>query len=273
MPRRESQAQLARAGLAGYAQHPLLSTVGIDRTFYGPVLAEVFRQWADAVPPAFLAKAHQELTLAQFPHHPRYGARRGAPTRASWNAQYAADAVVAPFMEGLGTQAGPLVFQFPPQQVGRLGGPGRFAERLHAFLAALPEGPLYGVEVRNRELLVPAYAEALAATGVVPVLAAWGGMPPVGVQAELPGARQASALVVRWMLPPGLGYAEARALYAPFNQLMQEDVATRSSIALEAVAAFHSRRPVYVTINNKAEGSAPLSAERLAKSISERLTN
>ena len=26
-----------------------------------------------------------------------------------------------------------------------LGGPGRFAERLHAFLAALPLGPLYAV--------------------------------------------------------------------------------------------------------------------------------
>jgi len=60
-------------------------------------------------------------------------------------------------------------------------------------------------------------------------------------------------------------------LYAPFNQLVQEDVTTRSSIAREVVVAFHSERPVYVTINNKAEGSAPLSAERLANSIVEGL--
>jgi uncharacterized protein YecE (DUF72 family) len=269
----ESQTQLARAGLPAYAQHPLFRTVGIDRTFYGPVLPEVFRSWADAVPAGFrfLAKAHEELTLNRFPQHVRYGARRGADNPRFLDAQYAVEAVVAPFVEGLGSKAGPLVFQFPPQELGRLGGPQRFAEQLHAFLAALPAGPLYGVEVRNRELLVPAYAEALADTGVVPVLAAWGGMPSVERQAVLTGARHARALVVRWMLGTGLGYEEARTLYAPFNQLVQEDVATRSAIAQETVAAFHSERPVYVTINNKAEGSAPRSAERLAKAIVERL--
>ena len=269
----ESQVQLARAGLPAYAQHPLLRTVGIDRTFYGPVAEEVFRGWAEAVPPGFrfLAKAHEELTLAQFPLHARYGARRGARNPRFLDVRYAADAVVAPFVKGLGAKAGPLVFQFPPQDVAPLGGPARFAERLHAFLAALPKGPLYGVEVRNRELLVPAYAEALAAVGVVPVLAAWGGMPPVEVQAELTHARRASALVVRWMLRPGLDYEEARTLYAPFHQLVNEDVPTRTAIAAEAVAALHAGRGCYITINNKAEGSAPVSAERLAKSIVDRL--
>jgi uncharacterized protein YecE (DUF72 family) len=268
-----SQLELARAGLPAYAQHPLFRTVGIDRTFYGPVVEEVFRGWADAVPPGFrfLAKAHEELTLLQFPQHARYGARRGARNPRFLDAHYAADAVVAPFVEGLGPKAGPLVFQFPPQDVGRLGGPERFSERLYGFLAALPRGPLYGVEVRNRELLVPAYAQALAAAQVLPVLAAWGAMPNVTVQAELTGARQASAVVVRWMLRPGLGYEEARELYAPFHRLLDEDVSTRVAIAEEAVAAFRAGRSVYVTINNKAEGSAPLSAERLAKSIVERL--
>jgi uncharacterized protein YecE (DUF72 family) len=269
----ESQVQLARAGLPAYAQHPLLRTVGIDRTFYGPVPEEVFRAWAEAVPPTFrfLAKAHEELTLAQFPQHARYGTRRGARNPRFLDARYAADAVVAPFVEGLGTKAGPLVFQFPPQDVGRLGGPSGFAGRVHAFLAALPKGPLYGVEVRNRELLVPAYAEALDAVGAVPVLAAWGDMPPVTVQAELTHARQAGALVVRWMLHQGMEYEEARQLYAPFRHLVNEDVPTRTAIAEEVAAAFRTGRGAYVTINNKAEGSAPVSAERLARSIVERL--
>lgn len=269
----EHPTQLARAGLPAYARHPLLRTVGIDRTFYGPVLPEVFRGWADAVPSGFrfLAKAHEELVLLHYPQQVRYGARRGARNPRFLDAPYAADAVVGPFLEGLGAKAGPLVFQFPPQDFGRLGGPERFAERLHGFLAALPVGPLYGVEVRNPELLVPAYAEALAATRTVPVLAAWGGMPSVTVQAELTGAARASALVVRWMLHPGLGYEEARELYAPFQKLVQEDVETRAAIAHEAVAAFRGGRAVYVTINNKAEGSAPVSAERLAGAIVERL--
>jgi len=60
-------------------------------------------------------------------------------------ASYAADMVVAPFVEGLGEKAGPLVFQFPPQDTRAFGGPARFVERLHAFFAALPRGPLYAV--------------------------------------------------------------------------------------------------------------------------------
>ena len=272
--REASQLELARAGLPAYARHPLLRMVGIDRTFYGPVPAETFRAWAEAVPEdfRFLAKAHEELTLSSFPHRPRYGLRKGARNPRFLDAHYAVDAVVGPFVEGLGRKAGPLVFQFPPQDVGPLGGVARFAERLHAFLSALPKGPLYGVEVRNRELLAPEVAEALAAEGVVPVLAAWGPLPDVQRQAEALHAHNARALVVRWMLHPGLAYEEARELYAPFDRLAQEDVATRTAIAELAVEAFQAQREVYVTINNKAEGSAPVSAERLARAVVQRLS-
>ncbi len=270
-----SQLQLAREGLPAYARHPLLRTVGIDRTFYGPVPAEAFSAWAEAVPEdfRFLAKAHEEVTLGHFPHRPRYGARRGARNPRFLDAHYAADAVVAPFVEGLGPKAGPLVFQFPPQDVQQLGGAQRFAERLHGFLTALPPGPLYGVEVRNRELLSADYADALAAAGVVPVLAAWGPLPDVQWQAQRTRAGGAPALVVRWMLHPGLGYEEAKEVYAPFDRLVQEDVPTRTAIAALAVEAFQAGRAVYVTINNKAEGSAPVSAQRLAQAVVQRLSS
>jgi len=268
-----SQAVLARSGLPAYARHPLLRTVGIDRTFYGPVPADSFRAWAEAVPEdfRFLAKAHEELTLARFPLHDRYGARRGERSTRFLDPAYASDLVVAPFVEGLGEKAGPLVFQFPPQDPELLGRPERFAERLQRFLAALPAGPLYGVEVRNPGLLVPDYREALASVGAVPVLAAWGPMPSVPEQARRTGAGRARALVVRWMLHPGLGYEEARELYAPFDRLLHEDPGTREDIARLSTEALGEGRSVYVTINNKAEGSAPVSAERLAGAIVRRL--
>ena len=41
-----SDVQLARRGLAAYAAHPLLRTVGIDRTFYAPISESVFRSYA-----------------------------------------------------------------------------------------------------------------------------------------------------------------------------------------------------------------------------------
>ena len=34
---------LAREGLPAYARHPFFRTVGVDRTFYGPVKVETFR--------------------------------------------------------------------------------------------------------------------------------------------------------------------------------------------------------------------------------------
>jgi uncharacterized protein YecE (DUF72 family) len=38
--RAASASVLARYGLAAYARHPLLRTVGLDRTFYAPIAAD-----------------------------------------------------------------------------------------------------------------------------------------------------------------------------------------------------------------------------------------
>ena len=73
------------------------------------------------------------------------------------------------------------------------------------------------------------------------------------------------------MLPPQLEYEEARKLYAPFDRLVNEDPGVRSDIASLAVEALAEGRPVYVSINNKAEGSAPVSVERLAAAVMARL--
>jgi uncharacterized protein YecE (DUF72 family) len=264
-----STTQLAREGLGAYAHHPVLRTVGIDRTFYAPVPASTFTEYAQQVPDGFrfLVKAHEACTLARFPVHERYGAHRGQANDRFLQAAYAVDHVVGPFMEGLGDKAGPLVFQFPPQDPAALGGPARFVERLHAFLCALPKGPLYAVEVRNEELLTEGFAQALADTGASPVLAVWAHMPPVARQAKLTRAFESRAVVVRWMLPPNLGYEEAYARYAPFNRLVDEDTGTRDVLARVCMAAVRRERPVFVTINNKAEGSAPLSAVRLAERV------
>jgi len=266
---------LAREGLPAYARHPLFRTVGLDRTFYGPVPVETFRAWAAAVPDdfRFLVKAHEALTLPRFPLHERYGARRGEDNPTFLDPAYARDAVVAPLVEGLGARAGPLVFQFPPQDVQALGGPSAFADRLHGFLAALPAGPLYAVELRNRELYTAEVADVLEDVGVIPVLSVWRQLPALPQQAWRLRSRAGSALVVRWMLPPELGYEEARQLYAPFDRLVNENPGVRSDIAGLAVEALVEGRPVYVTINNKAEGSAPVSIERLAAAVAARLNS
>ncbi|HXO29109.1 MAG TPA: DUF72 domain-containing protein [Thermoanaerobaculia bacterium] len=190
-------ARLARHGLAAYARHPLLRAVGIDRTHYRPLSAAELAPYAAAVPPdfLFLVKAHEVCTLAHFPDHPRYGAERGRPNPLFLDAAYAAAEVVAPYAEGLEAKGGALLFEFAPQD---LGPPRRFAARLHAFLAALPPGPLYAVELRNRELLTADYAAALAAAGACHCLNVHPRMPDVRVQARLAGVAAAPLTVGRW---------------------------------------------------------------------------
>ena len=99
------------------------------------------------------------------------------------------------------------------------------------------------------------------------MLAAWRNLPEVEQQAERTHALRSRALVVRWMLPPHLAYDEARARYAPFRRLVDEDLTTREALARLSVQAVRAGRAAFVIINNKAEGSAPLSALKLAESI------
>jgi uncharacterized protein YecE (DUF72 family) len=258
--------RLAHEGLAAYARHPILRAVGVDRTHYAPVEAVELAAYRQAVPEdfRFLVKAHEACTLARFPDHARYGASRGRENPLFLDAAYAADQVVAPFAEGMGAEAGAILFQFAPQD---LGTPARFAKRLHAFLSALPQGVVYAVEVRNRELLTARYGDALAAVGACHCHNVYLRMPDIRAQAALVGSQREPLTVVRWLLHPGLTYEEAGRRYTPFNRLAAPDPANRRAVADLARDALAAGRPFLCTINNNAEGCAPLSAVELAKEI------
>jgi uncharacterized protein YecE (DUF72 family) len=264
--RKYTPTRLAHEGLAALAQHPLLRAAGVDRTHYAPIPAADFAAYAEVVPAGFrfLVKAHEALTLSRFPDRPRYGRDRGLGNPLYLDPSYAAEAVVGPYVEGLQEKGGALLFQFAPQD---LGGPARFADELGAFLAALPRGPLYAVELRNRELLIPRYAEALAAAGAVHCINAHPRMPDVRTQAALTDLATAPALVVRWLLGPGETYEDAGKRFAPFDRLQEEDVHARRGLAALSRESIARHQSVLITVNNNAEGSAPLSIERLAAEI------
>jgi uncharacterized protein YecE (DUF72 family) len=267
-----SESVLARRGLAAYARHPLLRCVGIDRTYYRPVDAETLAAYRAEVPDGFrfVVKAHEDLTLPRFTSHPRYGVRSGQENSRYLDAAYATDAVVAPAVEGLGATLGPVVFQFSSDRSRSADDALRFAERLEAFLTALPRGPLYAVELRTRTFLTPQYAEALARTGAVHCLNVHPSMPSLAEQWARIAIEDGRALVVRWMLGPGMKYEEARDRYAPFNRLVDEDPETRRQLADRAIEVAMRDIPVYVVANNKAEGSAPLTLFALAREIARR---
>lgn len=263
--REVSSRTLAQEGLEAYARHPLLRTVGVDRTYYRPIEADDFRRYADSVPDdfRFLVKADRLLTS---PHDPEgYGVRRANPR--FLDPSYAREFVVEPMVRGLGRKAGPLLFQFSPMPAALLGGPAAFVERLRAFFRELPEDVLYAVEVRTPAFLGPSYADYLEESGVAHCYSVHPSLPDVAEQLRVVSPFYQPALVVRWMLQSGLRYEGAKERYAPFDRIVDEDRASRETIARAVLDALVAERPAFVIANNKAEGSAPLSVFRLAYHI------
>ncbi len=266
-----SKPVLARRGLAAYAQHPLLRMVGVDRSYYAPLEEKVFAEYAAAVPEdfRFLVKACEQCTVGRYPRHARYGEQGGKINPFYLDPGFTSDEVVGPYVTGLGDKAGPLVFQFPPQQRSAMGGKD-FAGILYDFLAALPPGPTYAVEIRDAALLTREYAVALESAGAFHCYNVHPKMPSPLMQRRFVPIRE--QLVVRWMLGHGQEYEAAKERYQPFDRIVDAAPATRNEIAELCVEANTINSNVSVSINNKAEGSAPLSARALAAAIATSLS-
>ncbi|MGF6263555.1 uncharacterized protein YecE (DUF72 family) [Paraburkholderia youngii] len=269
-----SNSKLSREGLSAYGAHPLLKTVSIDRSFYQALTVTEYLRYAQQVPEhfRFIVKAPMTITDATV------RAERGEPVSLNpcfLNAQMAIDDFVAPCVEGLGAKAGALVFQFSPLPDQMLAQPAELIERLGEFFSALPrlpDGSCYAVEIRDAILLTPRFIRMLKTAGVRYC---------VGIHARMPDPlRQAAALalldgepagplIVRWSLHGGFKYEQAKAKYEPFNRLVDEDPATRASLAELAARYALAGQPVVIAVNNKAEGSAPLSCVKLAEEIVE----
>jgi uncharacterized protein YecE (DUF72 family) len=275
--RPESESRLAKHGLAAYAVHPLFRTVSLDRTFYAPISADAFAAYAALVPERFrfVVKAPQAFT---DPVVRRPGSGMATRENRSFlDAAAAIEAFVTPALAGLGPKAGPLVFQFPPLGRRFTHDVRRTAGQIAAFLAALPQEslaggrqPIYAVEVRDPELACETFAEAVRDAGGVPCLAVHARMPPVAEQISAFGLDTAGCdlpVVARWNLHAGRQYEEAKSDYFPFDRLVEEDLPSRRALAALARLAAELTRDVYITVNNKAEGSAPLSVARLAAAI------
>jgi uncharacterized protein YecE (DUF72 family) len=261
-----SESKLARDGLPAYAAQPLLRTVSIDRTFYAPIAESDFAHYAGQVPSGFrfVVKAPMAVTSSyvrsetgEFADSPYY-----------LNVEYATDEFIAPAAAGLGPAVGPLVFQFPPQGRKVTANPDHFINQLYRFLSKLPPGLPYAVEVRDPQLLTNRFFKCLSTTNARFCVASHAKMPTPAEQISL--MRQEMPVgdfVCRWSLHAGFRYEDAKSRYYPFNKLVDEDLDSRAALAIAAASAARQGYASFVTINNKAEGSAPLSVEKLADAI------
>jgi uncharacterized protein YecE (DUF72 family) len=258
--------KLAREGLNAYASHPLMRTVGIDRTFYAPISEREFAQYAAQVPDGFrfLVKAPMAITSSYV--RANDGTFSDSPH--FLDVEYAINEFVAPATTGLGTKCGPLVFQFPPQGQSHTRNVDQWINRLYRFLKELPPGFLNAVEIRDPELFTERFLKCLKATNVRLCIAGHASMPSPREQInKMHAVLDPGAFIARWSLHAGFKYADAKARYFPFNQLIDEDIDSRTTLAAACLEAIGGNHPAFIVVNNKAEGSAPLSIEKLAACV------
>jgi uncharacterized protein YecE (DUF72 family) len=270
-----TEATLARDGLPAYARHPLLRTVSIDRGFYRPMTAEQFALYAAQVPDdfRFIVKAPALVTDAML----RASDGRGVQPNPSFlDPQLAIDRFVQPALDGLGAKIGALVFEISPLPSTLRRDMPALLQRLAGLLAALPAlaptapDGVIAVEVRDPDWLVPAFRDVLLAAGARYCLGLHPRLPPIAEQLPLLRAMWPGSFVCRWglnRLHGTQGYEAARTAYAPFDRLVDPDPVTRTALARIIRATATAGHPVYLSISNKAEGSAPWSVVALAEAV------
>jgi uncharacterized protein YecE (DUF72 family) len=266
---RWSKDALVERGLAAYAQHPLLRTVGIDRTYWAPMTTAQWAEYRAQVPAGFVAitKAWSDLTTAFFPDHPRYGERAGLANARFLDPQLAMEGVVRPYLEGMREHAGPLVLELAPIPDRLLPDPRELFARLGELLASFPRELPVAIELRTPRLFTPRYVELLARHRATHVVSYWSDMPRPAEQARhiehLDGD-----LVLRLLQPPGSSYEALQQKYEPFDRLHAIDESLRDEAEAITRRALARGRRVFLVLGNLVEGCAPLTlfalAERLA---------
>jgi uncharacterized protein YecE (DUF72 family) len=254
--------------LEEYAAFPLFRTVGIDSSFYAPPTEEVLGSYAENLPRGFpcVSKVWSQLTIHTFTKA-QDPARAGKLNPDFLNPDLFVEEIYQPYQRHFAHNTGPFVFEF--QTLAKATGidAESFATRLDEFFSALPREGQFAVEIRNEEFLTPMYFAVLREHGVAHVFNSWTRMPPIGHQLDLPGSISASFIVARALLRPGRTYDEAVDAFAPYDGIREPNPKLRRDLVRLVEAAVRTRIPAYLLVNNRAEGSAPLTIAAVAEML------
>ena len=246
--------------LAEYAE--VFRTVCVDAAYYKFPDERYLHNLVSQVPEdfQFAFKVTDNITIKKFTNLPRFGTRAGKPNEHFLNADLFVSGFLAP-CEPFKRNIGLLIFEFShfyPTDFAR----GRdFVETLDQFLAKLPKGWRYGVEMRNKNFLHPEYFAMLAKHGVAHIYNSWGGMPPVSEQLAIPGSLTNPAFSgARLLLKPGRKYEEAVNLFQPYDRMQEPypDGRTAAVNLINRATVAKTIQKLYIYVNNRLEGNALL---------------
>lgn len=251
---------LSRQGLSAFADHPLLSTVSIDRGYYAPIPEQDFVLYQSQVPATFrfVVKAWRQLTTPVLD---------GQVNSDFLDPELATSQVIQAAQRGLEEKLDCILFQFPPMHLGQVQGVQGFCARLSDFLAALPTQVRYAVEVRTPELLGPALRAALMRSGCIYTINLMPTMPDLDQQFRSMQLADQPRYLVRWLLARGYGYQDALKAFSPFDGLKAPSDQIVQRLAQFIRWAETEQRHFTLQVNNKAEGSAPLTLQRIAQAL------
>lgn len=257
---RFAETRFERQCLAEYAE--VFPTVCVDAAYYR-FPDPRFLDGLMAPAPAtfqFTFKVTDEITVKRFSNLPRFGARAGQANENFLNAELFVSQFLRP-CEPVKDRIGLLMFEFSRFYPADFARGREFVEALDGFLARLPRGWRYGVEIRNRGFLRPEYFAMLARHGVAHVFNSWEAMPSLAEQFALPGCfPQPEFAGARLLLKPGREYQEAVDQFAPYDRIQDPYPEGREAAAeaIRRVAMKDSRAPrtLYLYVNNRFEGNA-----------------
>jgi uncharacterized protein YecE (DUF72 family) len=168
--------------LSYYAQH--FDTVEVDSTFYASPNVSVVRSWDAKTPNGFIfaAKVPQEITHEKVLKDCDEEFKTFLTT-----------------METLGEKLGPLLFQFGKFDKYAFKSLDDFLARLIPFLKKLPKEHKFAVEIRNKDWLVPKFADVLREHGVALTLIDQGWMPRPWEMKDKFDLITADFTYVRWL--------------------------------------------------------------------------
>ena len=244
--------------LAEYSQ--TFKTVCLDAGFYQFPSPQMLEGYFAQLPPDFQLsiKVTEDITVLRFPNLPRYGSRAGQNNPHFLDADLFISSFLgplAPYRDRIGT----LIFEFSQFSSSDWERGREFVANLDAFLDKLPKAWDYSVEIRNESFLHPRYFEVLKLHNVAHTFNSWSRMPPVSEQLRMIGSETADFLTARFLLKPGRSYEQAVKAFQPYKEIKEPNTEARAALGqLLGRACFAKTRKRYIYVNNRLEGSAPL---------------
>ncbi len=254
-----SKAKFESTCLSEYAE--TFPVVGGDFSFYQFPAPDTWAKVFFGTPRnfGFGLKVPEAVTVHWWPSHARYGSRAGLKNESFLDAELFKAAFIEP-LEQYGNHVAVMIFEFGTFSKKDFASPTDFLRLLDGFLASLPKGWRYAVEIRNKDYLGPEYFEVLSKHNVAHVFNAWTRMPTLTDQIAM-DAFTADHTVVRALLQHGRSYEQAVKLFEPYEKIQQPDPATREALRQIADRAVKKKRKAYVFVNNRLEGNAPKTIE------------